>query len=111
MQIAEYKCPECGCERVYSIPKGLGHGVYCAECNTWICWTIYKKMKEIYKQIDNDSLNDDVSIRKTKTRNGITKMNCEKCGCLLYDSTSPKVEGQFDLVNAIYCPKCGRKLI
>ena len=34
-------------------------------------------------------------------------MNCEKCGCLLYDSTSPKVEGQFDLVNAIYCPKCG----
>ena len=107
----EYKCPNCGCERVYAIPKGARQGVYCADCNKWICWTTFRKMKEIHANLDSDDLNDDVSLRKITKKNKITKMSCEKCGCLLYNSNYPKVEGQFDLVNAIYCPKCGRKLI
>ena len=106
-----YQCPQCGCENVYAKPNGKRYGVYCSDCNAWICWATYKKMINIYKQIKEEELNDEVSIRRIFKRNGVTRMNCSKCDCLLYNSCSPKITGQFDLVNANYCPNCGRKLI
>lgn len=107
----EYKCSKCGCEKVYAKPQGRRMGVYCSDCNSWICWTTYKKMTEIYKNIDEESLNDKVAIRKIFKRSGVTRMTCSKCQCLLYNSNYPKVVGQFDLVDAKFCPKCGRELI
>lgn len=86
-------------------------GIYCAECNTWIRWTTYKKMTDLYKQIKQEDLNDSVAIRRIFKRSGVTRMNCGRCDCLLYCSLEPKVKGQFDLVYAKYCPSCGRKLI
>jgi hypothetical protein len=68
-------------------------------------------MTEIYKEIENEELNDEVSIRKIFKRSGIVTMKCSKCDCLLYNSCQPKVKGQFDLVNAKFCPNCGRRLI
>lgn len=107
----EYKCVKCGCTKVYAIPNGRRMGVYCADCNEWICWTTYRNMCEIYKNIDEESLNDSVSIRRIFKRSGVTTMKCSKCNCLLYNSGTPRVRGQFDLVNAKFCPNCGRKLI
>jgi hypothetical protein len=106
-----YKCPKCGCEKVYAKPNGRRMGVYCSDCNAWICWTTYKKMNDIYKNLDVENLNDKIAIRKILKRSGVTKMTCSKCQCLLYNSCFPKIEGQFDLVNANFCPRCGRKLI
>ena len=106
-----YKCPKCGDTEVYAKPNGRRMGVYCLKCNSWISWTTYSQMCEIYKQLENKDLNDDISIRKIRKRNGYTTMECSKCGCLLYNSCSSRPQGQFDLVNAIACPKCGRKLI
>ena len=96
---------------MYAEPSGQRMGVYCVKCNSWICWTSYKKMIQLYKQIDEDELNDSIALRRIFKRNGITRMNCSKCDCLLYSSFNPKITGQFDLVNANYCPNCGRKLI
>lgn len=108
-----FVCKKCGCTKVYAKPSGRRMGVYCSDCNEWITWTTYSKMTEIYKQIEEDpsSLNDSVAPRKIKKYGGTTKMFCSKCGCLLYNSDFPKVRGQFDLVNASYCPVCGRTLI
>lgn len=110
-RIKNFKCQECGCENVYVKPSGRRMSVYCSDCNAWICFTTYKKMLEIYKAIEEENLNDNVSLRKIYKRSGITWMNCSKCDCLLYSSLQSKILGQFDLVNASYCPKCGRKLI
>lgn len=85
--------------------------VYCSDCNEFISFTTYKKMVELYKLIEEKDLNDDVALRRIYKRSGITRMNCSKCDCLLYSSLQSKILGQFDLVNASYCPKCGRKLI
>lgn len=106
-----YKCPDCGSKKVYSKPQGRRMGVYCADCNRWIAWTTYHGMTEIYKEIESQDLNDKVAMRKMYKRSGTLRMTCSKCGCLLYNSNYPKVEGQFDLVNALYCPRCGRQLI
>lgn len=109
----EYTCKKCGCKKVYAKPSGRRMGVYCSECNEWITWTTYANMQSIYKEISEDptSLNDSVSPRRIKKYGGSTKMSCSKCGCLLFNSIFPKVKGQFDLVNASYCPNCGRTLI
>lgn len=107
----EYECKKCGCKNVYAIPNGRRMGVYCADCNEWICWTTYKNMVEIYKNIDESKLNDSVAMRRIYKRSGLTTMRCSKCNCLLYNSSNTGIKGQFNLVNAKYCPNCGRKLI
>ena len=68
-------------------------------------------MTELYKKIKQEDLNDSVAIRRIYKRSGVTRMNCGYCDCLLYCSLEPKITGQFDLVNAKFCPSCGRKLI
>jgi len=86
-------------------------GVYCLDCGAWIAWAKYSEMIEIYKNISDDELNDRLAKRKIYKRSGITNMKCSKCHCLLYDSRYPKTIGQFNLVDAKYCPRCGRELI
>ena len=107
----KYKCKKCGCEKIYSKPNGRRMGIYCIDCGSWICWTKYSTMIEIYKNISDDDLGDRLAKRKIYKRNGITNMKCSKCMCLLYDSRYPKTMGQFNLVDASYCPRCGRELI
>ena len=107
----KYKCKECGSEKVYAKPSGRRMAVYCSDCNSWICWTTYKKMIEIYKKLEEQDLPDNVAIRRIYKRSGITRMNCSKYNCLLYSSCYNSPEGQYDLVNAKYCPECGRELI
>lgn len=106
-----FKCDECGGEKVYAKPTTRRIGIYCADCNKWICWTTYKKMMELRKEMKPEELNDNVALRKIHKHSGITKMTCSKCDCLLYNSCYSSPEGQFDLVNAKYCPHCGRELI
>ena len=86
-------------------PEGIDIKVYCATCNAFICRTTYDKHKEIYKNIDEDTLNDDVALRRIFRRSGITQEHCGKCNCLLYSSWQPKIVGQFDLRHAKFCPK------
>ena len=107
----DFICPKCNGHKVYAKPQGRRMGVYCSGCNTWITWTTYSRMMEIYSQIETEDLPEDISPRHIFKRSGVTTMKCGKCNCLLYSSTQPKIQGQFDLVNAVYCPNCGRKLI
>lgn len=107
----DYKCKKCGCNKVYAKPSSRRIGIYCSNCDTWICWTTYQKMRELYKEKSLENLNDKVTLKKITKYGGITTMRCSNCECLLYNSCMPKVQGQFDLVNAKFCPKCGRVLL
>lgn len=107
---SKYKC-KCGCEDTYVKPSSRRIGVYCHDCDSWIDWIKYQKAIELYKNQDISSLGDMVAIRKIFRKSGITTMRCSECGCLLYNSCKPKIEGQFDLVNAKFCPKCGREFV
>jgi predicted RNA-binding Zn-ribbon protein involved in translation (DUF1610 family) len=110
-----FQCKKCGSDKIYAKPQGRSMGIYCAACQAFIAQTTYRRMREIYDELDEKDLNDNLSLRKIRKRivlgKKITTMRCSKCGCLLYSSVFPKVEGQFDLVNASYCPQCGRELI
>lgn len=105
-----YKCPKCGHNEVYTKPNGRRIGVYCSDCDSWICWITYSKMIELYKS-KQYKLSDKVAFRKIFKRNGTTTMRCSNCDCLLYNSCKPRPQGQFNLVNAKACPNCERKLI
>lgn len=106
-----YQCKECGSYNVYAKPGGRRSGVYCADCDKFICWVEYEEVRELYnKKIEESCLDDTVAQKKILKRSGITTMRCSKCDCLLYNSCKPKVRSQFDLVNAKFCPKCGRML-
>lgn len=85
--------------------------IYCSACDTWICWSSYPETRDIYKNKDELISDDKFALKKFFKRNGITTMRCSKCNCLLYDSCKPKVQSQFNLVNAKFCPKCGRELL
>lgn len=92
-------------------------GIYCSNCNEWIAWTTYQKMLEMYGRREEENLEDDLSLRKINKYDGVTTMRCSKCNCVLYNSSESKAKRQgfaihsFDLVNANYCPNCGRRLI
>ena len=40
---------------------------------------------------------------------GDVELRCPICKSLLYDSYFPKPQGQYNLINAKYCPECGVK--
>lgn len=111
MNRIEYICKNCGGNKVFVRPSGRRMAVYCANCETYICPTTYTVAQSIYKEMNPEDLSDSLSMRKFRKCAGATVMECSRCGCLLYNSAFKKIEGQFDLVNARFCPDCGRKLV
>lgn len=106
-----YTCPSCGSQDVYAKMEGKRAGVYCIKCNTRITSTTHTNMLNIRRKINTAVLNDNIAIKRIFKYGEAIKMFCPKCNCLLFTSTAPKVEGQFDLVAAKFCPKCGIELI
>lgn len=106
-----YKCRKCDSVNIYAKPNNRRIGLYCTNCNSWICWVTYPEMCEIYKNKDEFNLNDNVALKKITKYSTTTTMRCSKCDCLLYNSSQPKMQGQFDLANAKFCPNCGRELL
>lgn len=107
----DYVCKHCGSAKVCIKPSGRRYGVYCSECDSWIEWTTLRGALEFHKDIDPEALDEHMALRKYTKRNNRVTLKCSKCGCLLNDSLQLKVRGQFDLINARFCPNCGRELI
>lgn len=113
----EYECRKCKGKKIFAKPNGRRMGIYCADCGEWIAWTTYQKAIDIYAKREEENLEDGLSLRKIKKYDGVTTMRCSKCNCLLYISSETKTRSKitaihsYDLVNANYCPNCGRRLI
>ncbi len=105
-------CKNCKSNKYYAKPNGRKIGLYCDDCNTWIRWITYSDICQLYENIEKELLDDDVAFKRiSKSKKRVTTMQCSKCGCPLYDSSKPKVQYRFSLVNAKFCPKCGRQFI
>lgn len=107
----DYICPNCGSKQVYVKPNYRRYDIRCSECDTLITSTTYSRAKEIYDNLKNADLPDDLALKKIRKKNGVTRISCSKCGCMLFCDLYKKVEGQYDLTLAKYCPRCGRKFI
>lgn len=110
-----YKCPVCGSTEIYTKPHNTVYSVMCLDCGSFIRNVKYKEMQEINREIDRQSQENPIegksSRRRIVRRNNMVKMFCGFCGSMLYSSEYPAPEGQFDLVNAVFCPECGKFLI
>ena len=106
--MALYTCPDCGCEEVIIKQVNKRTGVYCKDCYRWLAWV---QTKDINKLRRRAKYNETQAPRKFIKFKGNTIIKCGNCGTQLYHSAMPEPEGQFNLMNAVYCPKCGKELV
>ena len=85
--------------------------MFCKECGKLVQWILDKDLDDVYLQIKARTIKPNEKATRKVTRNGnITIIKCGNCGCQLHNSRVPVV-GQFDLIDAVYCPKCGREFL
>lgn len=108
-----YTCPKCGSHDIRIGRTELNNktSIYCDSCNTFISFVKNPAEKrEIYKMLLEDS-NDEYALKVISRYGNNTTIRCEICGCPLYSSTAPQPKGQFDLINANFCPICGAEFM
>ena len=111
MSIKKYICKKCESEHVVIRQAGKQTGVYCKQCGAWIQWLNDRQLKELYKRIKEENDGKGMAFRHfIKRKDGSTIIKCSDCGCQLFNSNAAEPVGQFNLLNAIYCPKCGSEL-
>lgn len=104
-------CPKCGCtEQEIKLTK-RSFGVYCKSCGYRIASV--SKQRDFNK--DNRKLvaeaGDRYATKKIRKIGDNTVITCDICGCLLHSSRLPPPEGQFDLLDAAFCPMCGNEFL
>lgn len=107
--MSAFTCPECGCKEIIIRQAGSERtGVYCRDCFKWLAWVNSADIRKIRAQTQFTENQAPKTFRKMKGR---MIMRCGNCKTLLYDSSKPKPEGQFNLIDAKYCPYCGKELV
>lgn len=86
-------------------------GAFCKDCGAWIKWVKSEEINNYYKTELSKPENKDKVKRSILNRNGITRILCDRCKCQLYNSNAPEPIGQFNLLNAKFCPQCGAELL
>lgn len=112
----EEKCPYCkGTER-YIKTMRVGATIFCRNCHNKIgnvrshtqVKEIIKEMKEYEKSLGEEGKAFKVT---TKYSTGSVRIRCSNCRCLLFDSEYPEQGAQVKLINANYCPMCGKEFV
>ena len=108
----EWKCKKCNSEKLKVLQSGDRTGVYSAECGAWVRWLKRKvDVREAYSHIIQEEDIRGKAVKRIVKYGRLTTIRCEKCDCLLYSSNVGAPLGQFDLIDASYCPKCGVEFI
>lgn len=106
-----YRCKKCNSIQIFIKTSGNHTGAYCKKCGKFIKWLDKREIIRIQAEKKTDKSNEEKIGRIFHKKNGIITINCSKCGCQLYNSMAPTPVGQFDLVDAKFCPKCGGEFI
>lgn len=107
----ELNCKKCECNKVVIKQIGKKTGAYCQKCGAWIKWLDSKEIKKIYLKIKEENGGNGKAFRTFTKVRGMTIIKCSNCKCQLYHSDAPEPVGQFNLLNANFCPKCGSELV
>lgn len=103
-----FTCRKCGSDEIIIRQVGEKRGVYCKDCMAWIAWVDTADIRKLRSKTERAE--DEAARVFKKFENGI-KMSCGNCKTLLYNSAKKRPEGQFDLLEAKYCPYCGKRLV
>lgn len=109
----DFICKKCG-SKMPSIKQVNQHtGLYCRDCGAWQKWVNKRtEVSEIQAYIsEHIEANDNRAERNFYKRNGTTTIKCSNCNCLLHTSGMQIPQGQFNLLEAKFCPQCGAELI
>ena len=108
----KFVCERCGSKALKVLHVNSRTGLYCMECKSLVRWLNSKiEVRDAYEQlIDKESIVGR-AIKKIIKYGRTTTIRCEKCNCLLYSSNADPPAGQFDLIDASFCPNCGAEFV
>ena len=107
----EYICPKCGSKQLDVKQEKDKTALYCKECNKRIKWLAQKEVSSVNAQMKRENVSIGKAFKSYAKFKGATIIRCPICKCQLYNSAAPEPQGQFDLVGAKYCPKCGVEFV
>lgn len=105
------KCKKCNSENIIIKQANTMTGAYCSDCGAWIKWLKGNELNEFYKNELSKPENREKVSRNFFKQKGMTIIKCGNCKCQLFHSNAPEPIGQFNLINANFCPQCGAELI
>lgn len=108
----KFRCPRCFSHDITLGRTKSQTWVYCDECGTRIAKISGPtELYYIYKKIREKPEFQDYAIKAMRKYGDNINIRCDVCKCLLYSSQSPQPEGQFNLIDANYCPVCGSEFL
>lgn len=107
----KYKCRKCNSTNVEVKIVGKRTGVYCLDCGAWIRWMSFKEMQKFYRVFKGTKESGNKAYKVSRKMGSQTIVKCSNCKTQLYHSGAEPPKGQFNLINAVYCPKCGMEFI
>ena len=108
----KYKCRKCNSLNVCVKQSGKRVGLYCSDCGAWLEWLTYDGMQRAYKHLkDSGLLPEGVAFKQIGRFHGGTIVRCSECRCQLSHSQAPIPTGQFNLIDAKFCPQCGKEFV
>ena len=106
------KCGYCGSQNLeLRIVRGRT-AIYCMSCGKFQRW-VYNTgdIKRLYSHLAEKGLIEHKGFKVFAKFGGNVTIRCGECGCHLYATKAKEPEGQFNLINAAYCPQCGIEFI
>ena len=108
----QWECHKCGSEKLLVRQREHRTGIYCRECGAWIQWIDYRDAMRVYDTLKKKGIIPENAVYKRVGKfKGNMVVRCSECKCQLYHSGAPAPIGQFDLIDASYCPKCGKEFL
>lgn len=111
LQDADCFCPRCNSRKIEYFLRGGHPAVRCYSCH----YFLGRLSKPDEASLLADHMIDDGAVgtayRNIYTTDYGTMIRCSVCGCMLHESWHKSPKGQFDLIEAEYCPKCGSKFL
>ena len=104
-------CPRCGSkEQTVKLTK-KSIGIYCKNCGLRMASASKQRELNQNNKVLVGEAGDRYATKRIRKYGNNTIITCDICGCLLHSSKFPPPEGQFDLVDASFCPACGNEFL
>lgn len=107
----DFECKKCGSERIGVKTLEGKAQIYCRDCGAFIQHVEYKNLSAVFKYMKRYGYDEGKTFKRIVKRNGCYLVRCGNCSCQLYRTGSQAPDGQFDLLDAKFCPQCGAEFI
>lgn len=105
-------CPYCESDKLELRQNNRKTSLYCASCGRFIHYvTTSAELKRRYEAMELSGLSGHMGYKTFRRLRRNTLIHCSECDCLLFSSRDGNPPGQFNLLNASFCPKCGVEFV